>query len=98
MKTFAFASKFALAIGAAAALFAVSAVSAAEARCARCKPAAKTIHKTQYKYSTVRQVRNVTRYRDVYRIHYFVKRTKLVSRAEFERFRRSCKQACVLAR
>ena len=88
--------KSALAL-AAAALVAASA-GTADAACATCRKPGKVVAgKTQVKYSTVRQYRNVNQYRDVYRIHYFVKVTKTVSRAEFLRFKASCKGACALA-
>ena len=92
-----YALKSALGIVAAAALTVGLGSQSAEARCRTCKAPSKTIVKTQYKYSTVRQVRNVSRYKDVYRIHYFVKVSKTVSRAEFMRFKQSCKGACALA-
>lgn len=92
-----YALKSVLALSAAALV--VMSTGAAEAACASCRKPSKVVAgKTQVKYSTVRQYRNVTTYRDVYRIHYFVKVTKTVSRAEFLRFKASCKGACALAR
>lgn len=90
--------KAALALTAAVALVAATGIASTDAACTKCRPASKTIYKTKYKYTTVRQVRNLTKYKDVYRVHYFVKKTKVVTRAEYERFKRSCKDACVLAK
>lgn len=94
--SYAYALKTAAALAAIG--LAVATAAPAEARCARCKVPSKTVTKTQMKQSTVRQVRNVVRYKDVYRIHYYVKVSRTVSRAEFERFKRSCKGACTLAK
>lgn len=92
-----YALKSVLALAAATLVFASG--GRAEAACVTCKKPSKVIAgKTQIKYSTVRRYRNVTKYRDVYRIHYFVKVTRTVSRAEFLRFQASCKGACALAR